>query len=94
MSSQTDSIDAPKSETKTAVKVIVLILGILGLLGMMCGCAVGALYAIIPASAVPVGTSIDQMRLGGSIIAVLIAVPAVLFMIIALCLWFFLWRKH
>jgi hypothetical protein len=83
----------PAPKVKTSVKVIVLILAILGILGTLCGLAVGVFYTILPAEVIPVGTPVSQMRLGGIIISSLIVIPGIFLLIVALCLWFFLWYK-
>jgi hypothetical protein len=83
---------APQPKAGTAVKVIVLVLRILGILGMCCGAATAAFYAAIPASAVSPGVDIDQMHLGGSIIAGLICLPGIFLIVVAFFLWLFLWR--
>ena len=93
MAEQLDSTVTPAAPVKTSVKVITLVLGILGALATLCGIAVAILYAVIPASVVPPGTPVAQMRLGGYIISGVITVPGIVLIIVGLCLWFFLWRK-
>jgi hypothetical protein len=93
MSEQLDSPVASVDSAKTAAIVITLVVGMLGLLCMICGCTWTAIVNFIPYQAAPVQSTEADMRIGGWIISGLVITPGLVLMIIAMCVWFFIWRK-